>query len=250
MQPVDSRQRFSATVDAYDRFRPGYPDEVVDWLVALAGLTAGARVVDLGCGTGISSRLFAARGFDVVGVEPNDSMRERAEAKGGGVRYVRGEAVATGQPDASARLVIAAQAFHWFDAPLTMRELARILVPGGRAAAFWNVRASSAFQDGYEALLVKHSSEYRSIRKFDNTEQAIRDFPGALDVREAEFTNPRHLDHEALVGLASSSSYIVHGVDDRAGFDRELAALFDAHVGADGTVDFATRTNVIAWRLH
>jgi SAM-dependent methyltransferase len=250
MPPVDSRQRFSATVDAYDRFRPGYPDALVDWLVALAGLTPGARVVDLGCGTGISSRLFAARGFDVVGVEPNDSMRERAEAKGGGPRYVRGEAVATGQPDASARLVVAAQAFHWFDVPPTMRELARILVPGGRAAAFWNVRASSAFQDGYEALLVKYSSEYRLMKASGNPVQRIRDFAGALDPREAEFPYPRPLDREALLGLVNSSSYIVHGVDDRAGFDRELAALFDAHVAADGTIDFATHTSVIAWRLH
>jgi SAM-dependent methyltransferase len=247
---LDSRERFSATAFAYDKYRPGYPAALVDWIVALGPFAPGARVVDLGCGTGISSRLFAQRGLDVVGVEPNDDMRARAEDKGGGVRYVRGEAAATGLPAASAELVVAAQAFHWFDIPAAMREIERVLVPGGWAAAFWNVRASNAFQDAYEALLQTYSSEYRKIRRFLDTVDALRAFPGALDVREAAFEHPRHLDREAFFGLVASSSYVMHGVDDRAGFDAALVALFDRHVGQGGTVDFATRNVVIAWRLR
>jgi SAM-dependent methyltransferase len=166
------------------------------------------------------------------------------------VRYLRGEAAATGLPDASAALVVAAQAFHWFDVPAAMREIGRVLVPGGRAAAFWNVRASSPFQDAYEALLVQSSSEYRKLKKFAATVDAIRTFPGALDVHEAAFEHPRHLDREGFFGLVDSSSYVMHGIADRAAFDAALAALFDRHVGADGTIDFATRNVVVAWRLH
>jgi len=249
MQPVDSKLRFSATVDAYERYRPGYPAALVDWLVALAGLAPGARVVDLGCGTGISSRLFAEHGFDVVGVEPNDAMRARAEARGGGPRYVRGEAAATGEPDASAALVIAAQAFHWFDVPRTMHELARVLVPGGRAAAFWNERARSPFLDAYDALLMAYSAEYRALKGAGDAIARIRAFAGTRDAREASFANPQTLDREAFVGRVHSSSYVVHGIDDREGFDAELAALFEAHA-RDGRVDFANRTVVIAWQLH
>jgi SAM-dependent methyltransferase len=247
---LDSKDRFSVTADAYDRYRPGYPAGLVDWICALGPLAAGARVVDLGCGTGISSRLFAERGFDVVGVEPNDDMRARAEAKGGGARYRRGEAAATGLPDASAELVIAAQAFHWFDVPAAMREIARLLVPGGWAAAFWNVRASSPFQDDYEDLLLTYSSEYRKMKKFTATVDAIRAFSGAEDVHEAAFEHPRYLDRDAFFGLVASSSYVMHGISDRADFDRQLVALFDRYVGPEGTIDFATRNVVIAWRLR
>jgi SAM-dependent methyltransferase len=246
----DAKERFSATADAYERYRPSYPAALVDWLVQLAGLEEGARVVDLGSGTGISSRLLAERGFEVIGVEPNDDMRARAEARGGGPHYRRGEAVATGLPDAYAPLVIAAQAFHWFDLPATMRELARILTPGGRAAAFWNERASSPLMDAFEALLLRHSEDYRTMRRFGDTIARIREFAGALDVREASFVNPERLAREGFFGRVHSASYVAHGIADREGFERELAGLFDAHVGGDGSIEFASRTVAIAWRLR
>src|SRR5262249_3448715 len=110
---VDSRQRFSATADAYHRYRPDYPQALLDWLVAETGVASGARVADIGCGTGISSRFLAARGFRVVGVDANADMLARAVEAGGGPRYVVGEAVATGLPDRSVDLVTAAQSFHW-----------------------------------------------------------------------------------------------------------------------------------------
>jgi ubiquinone/menaquinone biosynthesis C-methylase UbiE len=249
MAPVDSKERFSATVDAYERYRPGYPAALVDWLTALAGVGPGERVVDLGSGTGISTRLFAARGFDVVGVEPNDAMRARAEATGGaGVSYVRGEAQATGLPGACTKLAFAAQAFHWFDIPLTMRELARILQPGGRAAAFWNERAQTPFLDAYDALLRTYSAEYRAIRSVDATLAKLRAWPDARDLRETELANAQVLDRDGLFGRAYSSSYVVHGIADHAAFDRELGQLFDTHAQA-GVVDFAYRTLVLAWQL-
>ena len=66
--------RFSATADVYDRYRPDYPAAVFDWIVAAAQLQPAARVVDLGCGTGISARQLASRGYRVTGVDPNARM--------------------------------------------------------------------------------------------------------------------------------------------------------------------------------
>src|SRR4029077_10278716 len=104
-----------------------------------------ALLVDVGCGTGISTRQFAGHGVQVIGVEPNDAMRARAEAEPGAatIRYIKGTAEATGLPDGCATAVLAAQAFHWFDAPAALREFHRILRPGGAVAVLGNERDES-----------------------------------------------------------------------------------------------------------
>src|SRR5262249_52375699 len=97
---IDSRDRFDAAADAYHRCRPSYPAALFDWLLATTGLGPGAAVADVGCGTGISTRLLAGRGLDVVGIDPSEPMLDRAR-EAGCARYQRGEAAATGLPDGS-----------------------------------------------------------------------------------------------------------------------------------------------------
>src|SRR5262249_57561369 len=92
---------------------------------------------------GVSGRLFWARGIPVVGVQTNEDMLAQAEAAGGGVRYHKGTAEATGLPDGSAACVLAAQAFHWFDAPKALAEFRRVLRPGGWVTLLWNERDES-----------------------------------------------------------------------------------------------------------
>jgi len=246
---ADPKSRFSATVDLYTRHRPSYPPALFDWLVELSGLRPGASAVDLGCGTGISTRLLAARGLDVTGVDPNEDMLAAARREPTpGARYVQGEAAATGLPDASFDLVTAAQAFHWFDVPPTMRELARILKPSGWAAAFWNVRARTPAMDEYHALLRRYSSEYARMRSPDQTVTAIRTWPAARDLVESAFDNSQIFDRDAFFGRVYSSSYVVHGVDQKDDLDRDLDALFTRHA-QNGLLSFAYRVIGIAWRL-
>jgi SAM-dependent methyltransferase len=246
---ADPKTRFSATVDLYARHRPSYPPALFDWLIQLAGLRPGAAVADLGCGTGISTRLLAAHGLDVIGIDPNEDMLAAARREPEPpARYRRGESSATGLPDASVDLCTAAQAFHWFDVPATMRELARILRPNGRAAAFWNVRARTPAMDEYDALLRRYSSEYARMRSPEQTLAAIRIWPGARDLVEGAFDNSQAFDHEGFFGRVYSSSYVVHGVDQKDELDRELEALFARHA-RDGVLAFAYRVIAIAWRL-
>src|SRR5262249_30758882 len=131
----DSTTRFAGLATGYDRYRPDYPVAAIDFIVAHCGLAPGARFVDVGCGTGISTRLFQQRGLVGIGIEPNGDMRRVA---GEPPAYRDGRAEATGLPDASAELLLAAHAFHWFANEDSLREFARILVPGGWAVLMWN----------------------------------------------------------------------------------------------------------------
>jgi SAM-dependent methyltransferase len=234
----DSRERFAATADDYQRYRPSYPAAVLDWIVTTTGVTPPARVADVGAGTGIFTRLLAARGFDVVGVEPNPAMRELATARGG-PRYQAGEATRTGLPDASLALITAAQAFHWFELGPTLAEWQRVLAPGGWAVALWNLRVPSPFNDAYEALLLARSSDYGALND-------LRDPRGPGGIRYELHWHDHLPSWEAVLGRVSSASYVVHGVADRPAFEAELRALYDRH-SVDGGIDWHMRVVAAAW---
>ncbi len=239
---VASEKRFEKVADLYDKYRPGYPDEVVTWFA----LPVGARVLDLGCGTGISARLFARHGYEVIAIDPNETMLEKARAHGGNVTYAVGRAESTGQPDHAFELAYAAQAFHWFELEATMRELRRVLKANGRAAAIWNLRAPTPAMREYEALLRKYSSEYAELERPDRTMERIRSL---VEVVHHEIDNGQLFDWEGLHGRVHSSSYVAHGVADKAGFDRELRALYERYAENE-RFPFAYRTHILRWRFR
>ena len=244
---MKATERFSDAAKLYERHRPSYPPELLDWIQAETQVRPPAPVADVGCGTGISTRLLAERGYDVVGVDPNEAMLEKARAAGG-ARYIKGEAAATGLPEASVDLVTVAQAFHWFDLGLAFHEMRRILRADGWCAAFWNVRASSPFMDAYDALLRSHSKEYAILLSHQDTLAALEAHPEALDVRRGSFPNAQEFDWEGLHGRAWSSSYVLHGVSDREGFDRALNVLFDTYA-VDGSVSYLYNAVGLCFRL-
>jgi SAM-dependent methyltransferase len=242
------RERFSATAELYARWRPSYPDALVSWIVSTTRLESGALVADLGCGTGISTRLFAQRGFRAVGVDPNEAMLARARAAGGAF-YVRAGAEATGLASGVAALAVVAQAFHWFDVDPALEELSRVLRAGGWCAAFWNARSvETGLMAEYDALLRRQSSEYPILESHESTLRRLEGHPRVEDGTVATFPFAQRLDLEGLLGRAFSSSYVVHGVGDRPAFEKALRGLFERHA-REGAVEFRYRTTGLCFRI-
>lgn len=135
---------FTGLAGDYARFRAGYAPQVATAILSYVGSDA-ARLdaADVGAGTGIWTRMLAARGLhSVVAVEPNDDMRGQGieTSRGTNIVWRKGSAEATGLPDGSADLVSMASSFHWADFDKACDEFHRVLRPGGAFAALWNPR--------------------------------------------------------------------------------------------------------------
>lgn len=136
---VERALSFGAAAARYDQTRPSYPEAALRWALGDRPL----RVVDLGAGTGILSRVLARLGHEVVPVEPDEAMRARFVEVTPGITPLAGRAEQIPLPDASADAVVAGQAYHWFDPKRAHTEVARVLRPEGRFAVVWNVRDQS-----------------------------------------------------------------------------------------------------------
>lgn len=217
---------FARSAGAYERGRPGYPDEAVDRLVAAL---PGRAVVDLAAGTGKLTRALVARGLDVVAVEPVAEMRAAIAVP---ARAVEGTAEAIPLPDASADAVTVAQAFHWFDGPRALAEIHRVLRPGGVLALLWNRRdVRDALQARLTDLLEPHRGDVPAHR--DEAWRAVlRDSARFGPLREAAFANAQRVDADGLADRVGSISFVAAMDDDiRAALLAEIRAL-----AAGGTV--------------
>src|ERR1700693_2309305 len=140
---ADAKNRFSNRVADYLRYRPHYPEGVLDFLRSQSQLSAGHTVADIGSGTGFLSELFLKNGNAVFGVEPNQEMRAAGEeylAAYPRFRSIDGSAEATTLPDSGVDFVTVGQAFHWFKPAPTHREFTRILRSNGCAGIVWKDR--------------------------------------------------------------------------------------------------------------
>ncbi len=133
---TDDALSFGAAAAAYDTYRPSYPPAACAWAVGSAPL----RVVDLGAGTGIMTRVLLGLGHEVIPVEPDARMREQLAATTPGVTPLAGSGESVPLPDGSVDAVVCGQSYHWFNRDLAHPEIARVLRPGGVLAPVWNLR--------------------------------------------------------------------------------------------------------------
>jgi SAM-dependent methyltransferase len=235
MPRVNPTTRFSDRVEHYVRSRPSYPSEFYDFLENGLHLPSTMRVADIGSGTGISTKPFLERGHTVHAIEPNQPMREAAEkllSHHPSFHSINATAESTGLPNRSVDLILAAQAFHWFDKQKSRAEFARILRPSGYVVLAWNERRTDAtpFLRDYEQLLQTHATDYNTVRHENVDAAALAAFfaPNSYDTRT--FANAQHFDYDGLESRLLSSSYTPAAHDPRrAPMLAELRRIFDRH---------------------
>ena len=232
----DPTTRFSSRVENYQKYRPSYPVEMLEVLRLQCGLTSDWTIADVGSGTGISAEIFLRNGNVVFGVEPNREMREAAESflakHGDRFRSVPGTAEATELPAKSIDLIVAAQAFHWFQRGKTREEFVRILKPRGWVLLLWNERRTdtSPFLRAYEDLLLKFATDYKEVNHTQINEQVISSFFGPAGFKKASLYNEQVFDFDGLKGRLLSSSYVPEqGHPNHEPLLNGLKQIFDEH---------------------
>ncbi len=249
----DTVERFSNRVANYVKYRPGYPPEMLEFFRTELGLTVDSVVADIGSGTGLSAKPFLENGNVVYGVEPNAAMRAAADeflAEYDNFRSTDGTSTATMLADDSIDLVIAAQAFHWFEPDATREEFRRILKPGRHVALIWNERQTSSteFLREYEDLLLKYGRDYAEVRHEQVNEAMLTGFFQA-DFRREAFDNVQVFDFEGLRGRLLSSSYMPDEQDPAyRPMIKELEELFAKHAES-GRIQVFYDTNIYVCQL-
>ena len=190
---------FDLTADAYERGRPEYPTEAVDWLLPADAHT----VLDLGAGTGKLTRALTTRGLEVIAVDPSPRMLDQLREAVPGATVHQGTAEDIPLADATVDAIVVGQAWHWVDQDVALPSVARVLRPGGTLGLVWNIRDERA---PWVARLteVMHQAEGEAFIEGGN----IRQGPFG-EIETATFEWSREFTREQIFDLVNSRSYVI-----------------------------------------
>ncbi|MGQ0618040.1 MAG: class I SAM-dependent methyltransferase [Acidimicrobiia bacterium] len=205
---------FGAGVADYESGRPGYPDEVVAGLGRRLGLSPGARVGDLGAGTGKLTRALVGHGWDVVALEPVAAMRALLAETVPAARVVAAWAEALPVRAGSLDAVCVAQAFHWFDAPRALAECTRALRPKGGLAVLFNERDQrEPWVAAMSAAIEWHQHSPSQYQRTDWGEVIQAGGFGPVGRLSVEWSQP--VTGEVLAAQVASISYVASAAPAR-----------------------------------
>ncbi len=222
------RASFGAVAGEYAQLRPGYPPDVVPFLLG----DRPRRVLDLGAGTGLLTDQLLASGHEVVAVDPSAEMLAQLAARQPHVTTEVGGAEAVPLPDASVDAVVAGQAAHWFDVAPTVVELRRVLRPAGLVGLVWNSRDDRVpWVGALSDLLTEEARDHQADEGI--AADLARELDAGLDVLDSGIA--QRISPEQVVGGIGTRSYVATmDADQRAGFLGRIAELLATHPDTRG----------------
>jgi SAM-dependent methyltransferase len=254
---------FGGAATLYERYRPGPPVAVVDWVIPAPVRTA----VDLGAGTGALTRLLIGRADEVVAVEPDDRMRAVLAEAVPAARALAGRGEAIPLPNGSADVVMASSSWHWMDTVPTLLEVGRVLVPGGTLAAVWSgpdpdggliaqARALLSGDGSGDMAGIDDQSQVELSAALNDGSALIQalEIPPGVPFDQPEqtvFTWEVALNADELIGLLGTFSWVILMEDEARQrlFDTARRVLREAlGVSGDVTVDIGYRAEVFKAR--
>jgi SAM-dependent methyltransferase len=232
---------FGEVADAYERGRPDYPPAVADTITAELSLQPGARVLDLGAGTGKLTRALVEAGFDVIAVEPQAPLRAILASGVGAQRVRAGTAEAIPLEDSTVRVVTVADAFHWFDHQLALAEIERVLEPQGGLVVVTSAPDLDGASWAHEVgSLVAASRPEHPHYDGSSWKEAVAAAGAWTEPREVRVSGRYPADSRRLLDWITSFSWIAAmAPDERAGVLARAQQLIDAgHTPATFVVHF------------
>ncbi len=220
---------FEDVADLYERIRPTYPDEAVDWLADQLGIGPRSTVLDLGAGTGKLTRMLIPRAARVIAVEPGPEMLAQLRRAVPDAEAVLGAAESIPLEEDSVDAVVCGQSFHWFRTDEALPEIQRVLRPGGGLGLIWNVRdPNDPLQGEITTLLDPFVPPGRpSIRS--SVEGFVERTFGEVASHSVPFA--QDIDAEGLVDRIRSISFVAAAAEPKR---RELEEALRELVAARG----------------
>jgi SAM-dependent methyltransferase len=213
---------FGSEAAAYERGRPSYPPEAVDWLLAPTDSFRAGEVLDLGAGTGKLTTRLVERGLSVTAVDPIAEMLDMLRGALPDTPALLGSAEQIPLPDNAVDAVLVAQAWHWFDPERATAEIIRVLRPGGRLGVLWNTRdeRSGWVRDFGRIVGLEHDRDNATV-----------DLPTEFtDVATHQIQWTNYITRDALIDYVASRSYcITSPAEVRTRTLENVRELLDTH---------------------
>ena len=233
---------FGTAAESYERYRLGYPDEVVARTLSYAGRPV-ASAVEVGAGTGKATRAFASRGVRVVALEPDPEMYAVLERETAGMPVETVPTTFEAYDGPPTGLVYAAAAWHWTDPSTRWTHAADLIEPGGVLAMFGSQLrlADPAVEEAVGVALADRVDDSAFRSKGEQPGWDLADIEGSglfEDVRDAELAREVTVSRQEYAGhLSTISAFLRLGAEDRQDVLRLVLELVPDQVALDASVD-------------